>query len=473
MDHDSQFDEEWTSLTSSPFDSSVDDLDIPDQELASIDIPIPLAQDFEGILSTEFPYAESLPAVQPPTSTTLDIDLAMQISRRNSNFSAPESLPFPQPCSAQGPREPLFDIMGLPFDPQVPLSSNIFSPGDRTYLSEPFTSTCMGWPDGSSQPNSFLLFQSELQRQSTDTRMPCLPQMPGSFSVDPKVVPHERSECGTRRPSSAPDTGQTFPSWGIPFQRVSISMPPTKVRPDYVSPSQTVYEAQSATLDVTSRASPPCKMEVDTIHGHANSENTNHDVRVQTKDDHAMTIHPHRGRKQSRSQLPAGASVSSSPDSPGQRKKSVSKIQDAVLVEMRNKGMSYKEIKQAGKFREAVSTLRGRYRNLTTPAQERVRKPKWLPSDVRPPLLVNIFPSSGKNNANSWDRRVHRSICSTMPSADSTKAPDTAATSPSPGPTSRRTWRATEPRTASATSPVARSGASWPVIRRRSGAVPV
>ncbi|KAK3711706.1 hypothetical protein LTR37_009483 [Vermiconidia calcicola] len=53
-----------------------------------------------------------------------------------------------------------------------------------------------------------------------------------------------------------------------------------------------------------------------------------------------------------------------------------------LLVEMRRKGHSYKEIKRLGDFREAESTLRGRVRMLTKEKWERVRKPQWKHRDV-------------------------------------------------------------------------------------------
>lgn len=55
---------------------------------------------------------------------------------------------------------------------------------------------------------------------------------------------------------------------------------------------------------------------------------------------------------------------------------------DEFLLEMRNKGHSYKEIKRLGKFTEAESTLRGRVRVLTKEKSQRVRKPKWEAQDV-------------------------------------------------------------------------------------------
>ena len=55
---------------------------------------------------------------------------------------------------------------------------------------------------------------------------------------------------------------------------------------------------------------------------------------------------------------------------------------DALLVECRLKGMSYREIQALGNFREDISTLRGRYRNLTKRKECRVRKPQWEANDV-------------------------------------------------------------------------------------------
>jgi hypothetical protein len=58
---------------------------------------------------------------------------------------------------------------------------------------------------------------------------------------------------------------------------------------------------------------------------------------------------------------------------------------DALLVEWKEQGMSYKDIKAQGGFEEAESTLRGRYRTLTKPKEERVRKPEWGERDVSSP----------------------------------------------------------------------------------------
>jgi len=55
---------------------------------------------------------------------------------------------------------------------------------------------------------------------------------------------------------------------------------------------------------------------------------------------------------------------------------------DEFLLQCKAKGMTYKEIKELGGFAEAESTLRGRYRTLTKPREERLRKPEWTGRDV-------------------------------------------------------------------------------------------
>ncbi|KAK3368569.1 hypothetical protein B0H63DRAFT_515143 [Podospora didyma] len=56
---------------------------------------------------------------------------------------------------------------------------------------------------------------------------------------------------------------------------------------------------------------------------------------------------------------------------------------DEFLVRNKRAGMTYKEIRRAGGFTEAESTLRGRYRTLTKKRDERVRKPEWTEKDVQ------------------------------------------------------------------------------------------
>ncbi|EPE35114.1 hypothetical protein GLAREA_10810 [Glarea lozoyensis ATCC 20868] len=56
---------------------------------------------------------------------------------------------------------------------------------------------------------------------------------------------------------------------------------------------------------------------------------------------------------------------------------------DDFLVRSKLAGMSYKDIRRKGKFTEAESTLRGRFRTLTKHKNARVRKPEWDENDDR------------------------------------------------------------------------------------------
>ena len=55
---------------------------------------------------------------------------------------------------------------------------------------------------------------------------------------------------------------------------------------------------------------------------------------------------------------------------------------DNFLINSKLAGMSYKEIRRKGRFTEAESTLRGRFRTLTKHKTARVRKPEWDDNDV-------------------------------------------------------------------------------------------
>lgn len=61
---------------------------------------------------------------------------------------------------------------------------------------------------------------------------------------------------------------------------------------------------------------------------------------------------------------------------------------DQLLVHWKLAGMSYKEIKAKGRFEEAESTLRGRFRALTKDPGDRVRKPRWTKRDVSTVLYL-------------------------------------------------------------------------------------
>ncbi|KAL4977746.1 hypothetical protein BDW66DRAFT_165411 [Aspergillus desertorum] len=72
-------------------------------------------------------------------------------------------------------------------------------------------------------------------------------------------------------------------------------------------------------------------------------------------------------------------------------------VKNALLIEYKRRGLSYKDIKRIAGFKEAESTLRGRFRTLTKSKEQRVRKPQWHEKDVR--LLceaVNAYSDDGR-----------------------------------------------------------------------------
>lgn len=64
---------------------------------------------------------------------------------------------------------------------------------------------------------------------------------------------------------------------------------------------------------------------------------------------------------------------------------------DLFLVRAKSHGMAYSEIKRLGHFREAVSTLRGRFRTLTKTKEARVRQPQWSQTDVSCSCSCQLF----------------------------------------------------------------------------------
>ena len=58
---------------------------------------------------------------------------------------------------------------------------------------------------------------------------------------------------------------------------------------------------------------------------------------------------------------------------------------DETLLQMKQDGYTYKDIRKALGRKVAESTLRGRYRSLTKPRNHRVRAPKWSEIDVGMP----------------------------------------------------------------------------------------
>lgn len=76
------------------------------------------------------------------------------------------------------------------------------------------------------------------------------------------------------------------------------------------------------------------------------------------------------------------------PDSQRNNLPGHSSRRDEDLIRLRQAGIPYRDIKVKGKFTEAESTLRGRFRTLTKDKDQRVRKPQWRNEDVGLPACI-------------------------------------------------------------------------------------
>ncbi|KAK1780884.1 hypothetical protein QBC45DRAFT_371230 [Copromyces sp. CBS 386.78] len=104
--------------------------------------------------------------------------------------------------------------------------------------------------------------------------------------------------------------------------------------------------------------------------------------------------------------------------------------QDALLVRLRKQGKSYKQIAQIGRFTEAESTLRGRYRTLTKSREERVRKPEWTDKDLR--LLEQAVRTLAKGPLSVTYSNASRASRGSMSSSSMSVSSSTRTTTTTP-----------------------------------------
>ncbi|KAF7716513.1 Uncharacterized protein PECH_005202 [Penicillium ucsense] len=93
---------------------------------------------------------------------------------------------------------------------------------------------------------------------------------------------------------------------------------------------------------------------------------------------------------------------------------------NAMLIKWKKAGLSYKDIKRIGGFKEAESTLRGRFRTLTKTKEQRVRKPKWLTRDIEllceaVVTMANQTSLSDKSPADLVQTRVALAVAGQLP----------------------------------------------------------
>lgn len=102
----------------------------------------------------------------------------------------------------------------------------------------------------------------------------------------------------------------------------------------------------------------------------------------------SFTQQPTSGPSLSNIHIHSGIAGSASPQSTSEDRAAIeaslhySDARNVFLIDCKRRGLSYKDIKRMGGFKEAESTLRGRFRTLTKAKDQRVRKPKWQDKDV-------------------------------------------------------------------------------------------
>jgi hypothetical protein len=105
-------------------------------------------------------------------------------------------------------------------------------------------------------------------------------------------------------------------------------------------------------------------------------------------DTHAGSFNQHPLSESSPSYVHSTTEESTSPQPTNEDQAAIeaslhySDARNAFLIDCKRRGLSYKDIKRMGGFKEAESTLRGRFRTLTKAKDQRVRKPKWQDKDV-------------------------------------------------------------------------------------------
>lgn len=96
-----------------------------------------------------------------------------------------------------------------------------------------------------------------------------------------------------------------------------------------------------------------------------------------------QNIQPQSLQPQLQSQFYTTTPATTIPVAPRAAAPTPSNTRNAFLIDCKRRGLSYKDIKRLGGFKEAESTLRGRFRTLTKTKEQRVRKPQWEERDVR------------------------------------------------------------------------------------------
>ncbi|KAL1979795.1 hypothetical protein VTN96DRAFT_5180 [Rasamsonia emersonii] len=165
----------------------------------------------------------------------------------------------------------------------------------------------------------------------------------------------------------------------------------------------TIYTSESMHMDISSGQAPS-----PWTHSSSSSSSSSDWTSIRSSSvETATTTQSHgieQGTQRQRPNKKTSKKTKSSKSSnkPSSKTTSRTTARDLFLLECKRRGMSYKEIKKIGRFEEAESTLRGRFRTLTKSKEQRVRKPKWEDGDIH--LLceaVRVLSSSSSSTTSS------------------------------------------------------------------------
>lgn len=177
------------------------------------------------------------------------------------------------------------------------------------------------------------------------------------------------------RPQAVPFAYQgTTVSAPVPPQNEVASRPVlSQPQPQYQSQSQSMYLATPTNPNTI----PPVTATNTTPVAMTHPDNLLYQ-RQQVSQTMANTDAPMTTAQPPASETPTSAPTSSAPTSISASQSN----RNAFLIDCKRRGLSYRDIKRLGNFKEAESTLRGRYRTLTKSKDQRVRKPQWEEQDV-------------------------------------------------------------------------------------------
>ncbi|OQE26515.1 hypothetical protein PENSTE_c005G10452 [Penicillium steckii] len=290
-----------------------------------------------------------------------------------------------------------------------PSSSFISKNSDTSSLETSFG--MMGTPDADISINSDLLFPSTSNTLS-NTTLALEDSQPLSLHEDESLWPHRQSNgidlwrqhfgettswesdyiYNWQNPElNLINSGLPSISWAQPYihQTPLFNNPPGYI--PHSTPHQSTIPSQKISNTALNDTNWSLQIENHKYnlhpHPHLNHQVQHHQPSTSPQTLTTSPFHQPRSQywspSQSTTTTPSSQQTLSSPDSNNKPNVRFGDSRNKFLVESRRRGLSYRAIKHLGGFKEAESTLRGRFRTLTKTKEQRVRKPKWSDTDIK------------------------------------------------------------------------------------------